>query len=319
MMIISFGCKTENRNINDRGMDMSRITLAANAKINLFLEVGARRADGYHDVVSVMQSVSLADRVTVTAGSDTANGISLRCGDLPTDSQNIAYRAADLFYSECGLPPRADIVIDKHIPVAAGLAGGSADGAAVLFALNTLEGEPFGRNALRLMAARLGADLPFCLFGGTQLAGGIGEELTPLPPMPDCTILIIKRREGVSTPAAFAELDRVRAERGEGHTPRAVNAMTAALRGGDIGAVGRELYNAFADLPYARRLGTADISDVCRMRGGAARLSGTGPSVFAVFTAEVEAAVAADDVRGIFCDAEVFYCRPTREGISVLK
>lgn len=301
---------------------MSRISLLANAKINLFLEVGARRADGYHDVLSVMQSVSLSDRVTVTAGEGTAPGISLRCGDLPGDRQNIAYRAAELFYSVCGQEPRADIFIEKNIPVAAGLAGGSADGAAVLRALNLLEGEPLGEDTLSRMAARIGADLPFCLTGGTMLAGGIGEELSGLPPMPDQTILIVKRSEGVSTPAAFAELDRVRAERGTafsaGSGQRAADAMVAALGRGDSQGIGRELYNAFSDLPYAMRLGTDAVADICRAHGGAAQLSGTGPSVFSLFSAEVEAAVAADAVRDVCPDAACFICRPARRGLYIL-
>lgn len=300
---------------------MSRISLLANAKINLFLEVGARRADGYHDVVSVMQSVSLADRVTVTAGEGTAAGISLRCGNLPGDRQNIAYRAAELFYSVCGRETRADIFIEKNIPVAAGLAGGSADGAAVLRSLNLLEGEPLGQDALSLMAARLGADLPFCLNGGTMLAGGIGEELSPLPPMPDQTILIVKRSEGVSTPAAFAELDRVRAERGAALAAdrRAADAMVAALGRGDSLGVGHELYNVFSDLPYALRLGTDAVADICRAHGGAAQLSGTGPSVFSLFSAEVEASVAADAVRDAWSDAGCFICRPARRGLCIIR
>lgn len=299
---------------------MSRVSLLANAKINLFLEVGARRADGYHDVVSVMQSVSLSDRVTVTAGEGTAPRISLRCGDLPGDRQNIAYRAAELFYLVCGQEPRADIFIEKNIPVAAGLAGGSADGAAVLRALNLLEGEPLGEDTLSRMAARIGADLPFCLTGGTMLAGGIGEELSGLPPMPDQTILIVKRSEGVSTPAAFAELDRVRAERGTvvAADRRTADAMVAALGRGDSQGIGRELYNAFSDLPYAMWLGTDAVADICRAHGGAAQLSGTGPSVFSLFSAEVEAAVAADAVRDACPDVACFICRPARRGLYIL-
>ncbi len=298
---------------------MSRIALMANAKINLFLEVGARRTDGYHEVTSVMQSVSLADRVTVTVGESAAGGISLRCGELPGDRQNIAYRAAELFYAECGVAPRVDILIDKHIPVAAGLAGGSADGAAVLLALNALEGEPFGCEALRLMAACLGADVPFCLCGGTMLAEGIGDKLTPLSPMPDCTILIIKRHDGVSTPIAFSELDRVRSETSGVYIRRTAEAITTALDDGDVLAVGRELYNAFSELPYAKLLGTSDIADICCAHGGAARLSGTGPSVFSLYSAEVTAAVAADDVRDVYRDAAAFICRPAREGLRVLR
>ena len=153
---------------------MKKIRINANAKINLFLEVGARRADGYHDIESVMQSVTLCDTVTVCAGEEVPEGIRLECGGLYTDERNIAYRAAALFFAESGSEPRADIVIEKRIPIAAGLAGGSTDGAAVLYALNAIYDGVLDDKKLHALAARLGADVPFCLDGGTALARGIG-------------------------------------------------------------------------------------------------------------------------------------------------
>ena len=149
---------------------MKKIRINANAKINLFLEVGARRADGYHDIESVMQSVTLCDTVTVCAGEEVPEGIRLECGGLYTDERNIAYRAAALFFAESGSEPRADIVIEKRIPIAAGLAGGSTDGAAVLYALNAIYDGVLDGKKLHALAARLGADVPFCLDGGTALA-----------------------------------------------------------------------------------------------------------------------------------------------------
>ena len=149
---------------------MKKIRINANAKINLFLEVGARRADGYHDIESVMQSVTLCDTVTVCAGEEVPEGIRLECGGLYTDERNIAYRAAALFFAESGSEPRADIVIEKRIPIAAGLAGGSTDGAAVLYALNAIYDGVLDDKKLHALAARLGADVPFCLDGGTALA-----------------------------------------------------------------------------------------------------------------------------------------------------
>ncbi len=290
---------------------MKKIRINANAKINLFLEVGARRPDGYHDIESVMQSVTLSDTVTVMAGDGAESGIRLECGALPTDERNIAYRAAALFCAEAGIEPRVSVVVEKNIPVAAGLAGGSTDGAAVLRALNLIYGGVLDSARLVRIAARIGADVPFCLIGGTMLAGGIGDVLSPCHEMPDCHILIIKRSEGVLTPEAFRELDRSR--EGVRYTGRSAERMLAALRTGDISEIGNELYNAFGTLPYASRLGADVIAATCRDHGGYPLLSGSGPSVFALFADEKDAAAAEVAVRAAYHDATVCLCRPARK------
>ena len=290
---------------------MKKIRINATAKINLFLEVGARRPDGYHDIESVMQSVTLSDTVTVMAGDGAESGIRLECGALPTDERNIAYRAAALFCAEAGIEPRVSVVVEKNIPVAAGLAGGSTDGAAVLRALNLIYGGVLDSARLVRIAARIGADVPFCLIGGTMLAGGIGDVLSPCHEMPDCHILIIKRSEGVLTPEAFRELDRSR--EGVRYTGRSAERMLAALRTGDISEIGNELYNAFGTLPYASRLGADVIAATCRDHGGYPLLSGSGPSVFALFADEKDAAAAEVAVRAAYHDATVCLCRPARK------
>lgn len=294
---------------------MSELVLKANAKINLFLEVGARRPDGYHDIFSVMQSVTLADTVSVRAGEGTSPGIRLECSSLPADKRNIAYRAAEIFYTETGLEPRVDITIEKHIPVAAGLAGGSTDGAATLYALDSLYGYPLNSERLSACAARLGADVPFCLFGGTMLAGGIGERLVPCAPMPDCSVLIAKRSEGVLTPQAFGALDRSRED--ADFTLRKSENMLSALEEGSLHRVGGELYNAFASLPYAEALGTHRITRICRDCGGYALLSGSGPSVFALFEREEDSGAAAMALKDEFDDISVFLCRPAKTNYNV--
>ena len=291
---------------------MKKIRINANAKINLFLEVGARRPDGYHDIESVMQSVTLSDTVTVTAGDGAESGIRLECGALPTDERNIAYRAAALFCAEAGIEPRVSVVVEKNIPVAAGLAGGSTDGAAVLRALNLIYGGVLDSARLVRIAARIGADVPFCLIGGTMLAGGIGDVLSPCHELPDCHILIAKRGEGVLTPEAYREIDRTR-EGDDAFLPRRAYRMLAALRSGDLDRVGARLYNAFGALPYAIRLGTADICDICRTCGGYPLLSGSGPSVFALFEEENDAVAAEVAVRAAYHDATVCLCRPARK------
>lgn len=288
-------------------MKSRKIEINANAKINLFLEVGLRRADGYHDIESVMQAVTLSDKVTVEAGDGVGRGIALECDGLPTDRGNIAYRAAELFCRAAGIEPHVKIHIEKRIPVAAGLAGGSTDGAAVLRALRAIFGN-VSADELMDIAAGIGADVPFCVAGGTALARGIGEQLSACPVLPDCHILIAKRSEGVLTPEAFRELDRSR--EGVRYTGRSAERMLAALRTGDISEIGNELYNAFGTLPYASRLGADVIAATCRDHGGYPLLSGSGPSVFALFEDENDAARAMSSVRGIYPDATVFICRP---------
>lgn len=293
-------------------MKSRKIEIDANAKINLFLEVGLRRADGYHDVESVMQAVTLSDKVTVEAGDGVGRGIALECDGLPTDRGNIAYRAAELFCRAAGIEPHVRIHIEKRIPVAAGLAGGSTDGAAVLYALNAIYDGVLDGKKLHALAARLGADVPFCLDGGTALARGIGERLTPCAPMPDCHILIAKRGEGVLTPEAYREIDRTR-EGDDAFLPRRAYRMLAALRSGDLDRVGARLYNAFGALSYAETLGANAIADICRSHGGYALLSGSGPSVFALFADEKDAAAAEVAVRAAYHDATVCLCRPARK------
>lgn len=291
-------------------MKSRKIEIDANAKINLFLEVGLRRADGYHDVESVMQAVTLSDKVTVEAGDGVGRGIALECDGLPTDRGNIAYRAAELFCRAAGIEPHVKIHIEKRIPVAAGLAGGSTDGAAVLRALRAIFGD-VSADELMDIAAGIGADVPFCVAGGTALARGIGEQLSECPVLPDCHILIAKRSEGVLTPEAFRELDRSR--EGVRYTGRSAERMLAALRTGDISEIGNELYNAFGTLPYASRHGADVIAATCRDHGGYPLLSGSGPSVFALFEDENDAAAAEVAVRAAYHDATVCLCRPARK------
>ena len=176
------------------------------AKINLSIDVTCRRSDGYHDLKSIMQSVSLYDIITLKVG-EAGIKITNSLPFLPCDSRNIAYKAAMLFYDEAGILPEIGIDIQKNIPVGAGLGGGSSNAATVLLALNKIYSYPLSFETLIEIGKACGADVPFCMKGGTCLAEGIGDLLTPLPNMPDCSILLVKPSFSISTKAIFQALD----------------------------------------------------------------------------------------------------------------
>ncbi len=280
----------------------------AHAKINLFLDITGRRADGYHTITGVMQAVSLADRVRVCMEGATgrylcslgacpgkAETISLICSnpDLPTDARNLAWRAADAFFAATGRGCRhLTIDIEKHIPAAAGLAGGSTDAAAVLLALNELCDRPLTIDELCAVGLKLGADVPFCMVGGTQKTEGVGEILTPLPAMPACSILLACAGEGVSTPAAYRSLD----EQHGNFAPDAympalsdLSHLITALDAGSLEGIGAHAFNLFESVILPDHSMASSIKETMRMGGAVvSMMSGSGPSVFGIFHPEDE-------------------------------
>lgn len=249
------------------------------AKINLFLEVEGIRPDGYHDIDSVMQAVTLCDTVTVgfTAGS---GRITLTCDhpDLPCDERNIAYRAAQRYLEAAGLTTYdVTIHIEKKIPLAAGLAGGSTDCAGVLRCLQNMLAA-LSEEELYDLARRLGADVPFCLRSGCCRTEGIGEVLTPYPPLTrDAIIVIAKAGEGVSTAEAYRQMDLPRRRESS-------SAMLRALERMDGGEVAALLYNAFEQVILPLRPLAAHAKEAMIEAGAAgALMSGSGPSVFGIF------------------------------------
>ncbi len=267
------------------------MTLSAHAKINLFLDITGRREDGYHTIVGVMQAVSLADRVSVTVEepSDSAQAVTLTCSDptLPTDGKNLAVRAAEAFFAATGRGGRLTIDLKKHIPAAAGLAGGSTDAAAVLIALNTLFGHPLSAPNLARVGLSLGADVPFCLVGGACLTEGVGEVLTPVPPIPDCDIVIAIGGAGVSTPGAYRALDERYGQFATGvyHPRKAeLTALVSALHNGSLEGVGTETFNLFESVVLPTHPEATHIRACLETHGAlAAMMSGSGPSVFGLF------------------------------------
>lgn len=264
---------------------MRTLTLLAPAKINLSLDVVGRRSDGYHLLRTVMQSVSLCDRVTVREEAP-GTGIRLECSDgsLPTDCRNTAYRAAQGFLAAARRDPSRDapglsIRIGKAIPAEAGLAGGSSDAAAVLTGLSRLYPGEVPLRRIPELAVAVGADVPFCLFGGTALCEGIGEIVTPLPPLTGHPLLLLNPGFGIPTPAAFRTFD----DQAEPRHPD-TEAVCDAVRRRDLSALARTARNVLEPIALAAHPRLADALDWLMARGAPlVRMSGSGPTLFALF------------------------------------
>ena len=274
---------------------MDEITVQAPAKLNLTLDVLGRRAAGYHDLKMVMQSITLADRLTLRPGQTPGIQVSSSFHFLPTGEKNLAGKAAVCFYQALGRPARdLDIAITKHVPVCAGMAGGSSDAAAVLRALNQLEGSPFSPEELAHVGEGVGSDVPYCVLGCTALAQGRGEVLTPLSPLPHCWVVACKPDFPVSTPELFARIDSCRIRR----RPDA-DGLMAALDQGDLMEVARRMYNVFEDvLPERQFARVADIKNTLIQQGAlGANMSGTGPTAFGLFASQTQAQAAYDALK----------------------
>ena len=274
---------------------MTTIKLNAPAKINLFLEVTSRRADGYHNIESVMQTVDLFDTLTFTRRIRDARKVILECEDkrVPLDEKNLVYRAAKLFFEYTGTD-ESDVTVhlEKRIPMAAGLGGGSSDAATTLLALNKLYDTVLSTDELCAIGARIGADVPFCVRQGIAVTRGIGEILLPCAPLPDCFIVIACAGEGVSTPWAYARLDEM-----YDYDARDVSSdgFVSTLGSGDIALVAAEMTNIFESVVISEREMARCIRDTLASSGALkAMMSGSGPSVFGVFADEATACLAVE-------------------------
>ena len=248
------------------------------AKINLTLDVLSRRENGYHDIKMIMQTVSLFDLIVIDkTDSDIAIATNLRY--LPNNEKNIAYKAADAFFKETGIKGGVKIMIHKNIPVAAGLAGGSGNCAAVLTAMNMLYSNPLSKEKLMEIGATLGADVPYCFDGSTQLAEGIGEILSPLPKMADAYILLVKPPINVSTGAIYEEIDSAPID-----VRPDTDAMINALENKNIQDIADNLCNVMEAVTVKMHPIVGGIKTKMIMNGAlGAVMSGSGPTVFGIF------------------------------------
>ncbi len=272
----------------------------ANAKINLYLDVIARREDGFHDIKTVMHSVSLFDEIKLTYTPSKATRIRMMVKGsrfLPVDDRNLAVKAAKLFLETAGENAYIDISLEKHIPVSAGLAGGSSDAAATLRAMNKVFNRMFTEKALYSMAAKLGSDVPYCLYGKTALCEGRGEIITKLPDTLKLNILIAASNERVSTPTAYGELDNIYSSFDGSVKTGGENSykslLSAIYEGGKIDF---PLYNVFEEAVMPKCPNSERIkARLLELGATCALMSGSGPSVFGIFGSG-EAAVSAGDV-----------------------
>ncbi len=284
----------------------------AYAKINLFLDIEKKREDGYHDIVSVMQTVDWYDILNVRKNTENKKEITLICenADIPTDETNTVYKAASLFLKKIGTSDGMDITIEKNIPHAAGMAGGSADAAATLRELNRMYGDPLSNNELLLLGKQIGADVPFCIAGGTMLTTGIGEKMIPLSPLPPCFLVCAKLGEGISTPKAYSALDtKHRDFRDYSVHQKQFNALEGALKNQNIFALPSGLYNVFEEVAETERPAVS-LLKTSLLKNGAlgAMMSGSGPSVFGVFNDQVTAERACLDLASLGAVCKV--CTP---------
>ena len=281
------------------------ITEPAFAKLNLSLDILGKRPDGYHDLRMVMQSIDLCDTVSVTFQERPGITLVTNLHYLPRDSGNIAVKAAEGFFRETGIAPVGlTIRVDKHIPVSAGMAGGSSDGAAVLRILRRALAPELPDNALEAIALQVGSDVPYCVRGGTALAEGRGEVLTDLPALPQCFLVVCKPAFPISTPELFG-LVRLRQMRCHPDTA----GITKALAGGDLSGVCRRVYNVFEDILPGKYRAVGEIKRMLmELDANAACMTGSGPTVFGIFTEERRALHAVEQLRREY--PQTFLSRP---------
>lgn len=258
---------------------MTTLYEGAFAKINLTLDVLDKRADGYHNLKSVMQTISIRDDIEIDV--DTGKPWKLTCtnSDIPTDESNLAWKAAAVFCDATGKKPDGlEIRIHKRIPSGAGLGGGSADAAAVLRALNRHYDNPLSILALAELGASVGSDVPFCTLCGTVMVEGRGERLRKLPDLPDCCFVVCKPEFSSSTPELYRKIDECAIARRPDH-----QAMESALLAGDLGKIAENICNVFDPLVTGEHLELNYIKSIFNSYGSIAQqMTGTGSAVFAI-------------------------------------
>jgi 4-diphosphocytidyl-2-C-methyl-D-erythritol kinase len=293
--------------------DMEKVMMRAPAKINWTLDVIGKRPDGYHEIETVMQAIGLYDYITIKEGI--GEGIAIKCTrpDVPTNPSNLAWKAAQLIKQKYKIANGLEIILEKNIPAAAGLAGGSTDGAAVLVGLNRLWGLGLNREELKVLGLSLGADVPFCILGGTALARGLGEILTPLCPVEGIWIVLIKPSFGVSTREVYEALDIASVQR----RPN-TNAMIRAIANRDIQGIGHTMANVMEEITLCMHPQITVIkSDILHCGAIGCLMSGSGPAVYGIFEDGNRASKGYDALRKKY--EQVYMIQTSQQGVGIME
>lgn len=272
---------------------MDKIKLKALGKINLGLDVLGRHPNGYHDVRMVMQTVYLYDQILLEKTDKEGISLETNLFYLPVNENNLAYRAAKMLIDEFAIKEGVHISLEKHIPVAAGMAGGSSNAAAVLYGMNRLFQLGLTDQELMDRGVQLGADVPYCIMRGTVLAEGIGEKLTPLPAMPKCHVLLAKPPISVSTQKVYEKLD---AQKVTKHPD--IDGILLGLQTGDLKKITSSMGNVLENVTITEYPQIERIKDVMKEEGALnAMMSGSGPTVFGIYDDKMLARRAAARIR----------------------
>lgn len=267
--------------------------LRALAKINLGLDVTGKRPDGYHEVRMIMQSIQMFDQLEIEKSGEPGIRIETNLSFLPCNENNLVYRAADLLMKEFDIRSGLDVKLTKFIPVAAGMAGGSSDAAAVLVGVNRMFGLGLSTRELMERGVKIGADVPYCIMRGTALAEGIGEKLTRLSPMPPCHVLIGKPGINVSTKFVYGNLDLKKVK-----THPDIDAIRDAIERGDLHGVARNMGNVLELVTCPAYPVIEEIKELMMQEGALnAMMSGSGPTVFGLFDDQETAKKAYEKLR----------------------
>lgn len=272
---------------------MERISINAMAKINLGLDVLRRRENGYHDVKMIMQTVNIYDTLDFVKLQDSKIVVKTDTKELPTDENNLIYKAAKLLFDKCGVKEGVEITLTKRIPIAAGMAGGSTDAAAALVGINTLFDLNLSMDDLKEIGVKIGADVPYCIEGGTALSEGIGEILTKLPDAPECFVVVAKPEISVSTKYVYENLH---ANELKEHPD--IDGMVEAIREGNLDGVCKRMENVLETVTETKYSVISELKQLLKEAGAENSLmSGSGPTVFAIFKEEEPAKKALELVK----------------------
>ncbi len=289
-----------------------KLTLKANSKINLLLDITGIKKNGYHSLFTVMQSISLADIITVEKTKGERITVSCDTAGVPTDKSNIVYKCAEKFFEYACITKNkgVHIHIEKHVPFCAGMGGGSGDGAAVLVALNKIFKTNYPERVLCRIGVKVGADIPFCIVGGTALALDTGAVVAPLPELGDYKIVVVKPEDGVSTKEAYAAVDAV-----ENMKHPKNSTMLELLADGESEAALKLCSNVFEQAFDIH--GRVDIKDVMNKNGALAScMTGSGSAVYGIFKDKENAEKSVEQLKDMF--DKIYLCSPENVGVEII-